>query len=72
MNPRSIDHLNSIDEIPTALCCVLHRGSLGIGTLGQTPVKWAGAGRHWVDGSSPGQESRGSFAAAAGSAWCSP
>lgn len=56
--------------IPTGLCCVLHRGPLDIGVLGQTPVRWVGAGRHWVDGSGPGQESRGS-SAAAGSAWCS-
>lgn len=58
--------------IPTGLCCVLLQGPLNNGTPGQTPVRWVGAGRHWVDGSSPGQESHGSFAAAAvGSAWYS-
>ena len=55
--------------LPTGLCCVL-QGPLGIGAPGQNPVKWVGAGRHWVDGSSPGQESPGSFAAA-DSAWYS-
>lgn len=55
--------------IPTDLCCVLHQGPPNIGALGQTPVRRVGAGRHWVDGLSLGQESRGS--SAAGSAWCS-
>lgn len=48
---------------PTGLCCVLHLGPPDSGALGLTPVMWEEAGRHWVDGSSPGQESHGSFAA---------